>query len=330
MRSVRQLGIFAGGLAAALLVGACGGGDGTGGGSTSIDDAQAAVVGEVAASQISGMVTGLTTFSFDGTSLGGGFFAPQSAAGRVIGPMMARASSSEHRAAWLAFARADLCDPTQSDSTDSDGDGVADDNLWTWNCHVTDDETGYEWSVTGAIRVQDTQDAATGFGYAITFSNFRFASTFDTQQGSQTIATVVNGTYGANATPNGANTGQDVVMTYRLNGRTVFRAGWDWAATFTPSGGTIDWEAGDMPAGAFTIDGGFDFNGEAGQENGDWSFNLSTTTPLAYDGSCTLEPPFGAGVIEGAINGNDSVGFTITYTGCGTAEVIATFNDNAA
>lgn len=323
MQSVRKLGIFAG----VLVVAACGGGDGGGGGSTTLDANQAAVVGEVASSQISGMVSGLTSFSAGGGALGGGFFAPASAAGKVLAPMFTKQASPEHRAAWLAFASADLCDPVQSDSSDSDSDGIPDDNTYTWNCTATDSLSGYTWSVTGTIGIADTRSAATGFGYLVTFTNFRFASTYDTQQGSQTFATIVNGTYGADATVNGASADQDVVWAYRLNGNTVFRSAWTWGVTFTPSAGTIDWAAQDMPAGSFTIDGGFDFSGEAGQDNGDWSFNVATTQPLAFDGSCSLEPPFSSGVIEGAIAGNTNVGFTITYTGCGTAETIAAFDN---
>lgn len=326
MRSVRKLGIFAG----VLALGACGGGDGGGGGSTTIDPNQASVVGEVAASQISGMAAGLTNFSASGSSLGGGFFAPAAPGGRLVGAMMAKAPSAQHRMAFAAFAQSAVCTPTESDSTDSDGDGVADDNLWTWNCSEVDSLTGNQWNVTGTIRVQDTRDVATGFGYGITFSNFRFATTFDNGQGgTSTIATVVNGTYGADVSQTSAMADQNVTWTYRLDGQRIFLSSWDWSVGFTPSAGTIDWAGADMPAGSFNISGDFAFSGDAGQEAGDWAFSLTSTQPLAYDGSCALEPPFGSGVIEGAIIANTSVGFTITYTGCGQAEVIAAFDDNA-
>jgi len=319
------------GLAAALALGACGGGDGGGGTSTSLDPAQAAVVGEVAATQVSGMASGLTNFNYSGGSLGGGFFAPATPGGRLIGALVKGAPSLRHRAAFQAFVqRQDDCSPTVDDETDSDQDGVPDNALYTFACSFTDSITGDDFSVTGTIGVQDVHDVANGFGFNITFTNFTFASSFTDQQNNTTeFETEVDGSYGTDITTAAVGATQDVAWAFRLNGRRVFFSSWDWNVGFTPDAGTVDWVAADFPAGTFDINGDFIFSGDAGQDSGDWAFSLNTTNALVYDGSCALEPPFASGTIEGAIIARTSVGFTINYTGCGSAETIAAFDNNS-
>jgi hypothetical protein len=315
------------GLAGMLALGACGGGDGGGGGSTTLDPNEAATVGGAAASQISAMTSGLVNFSSSTGSLGGGFFAPASASGKIVDRVMQGLPSLATRQAFAKVRMDPNCTPAVDDETDSDSDGVPDDATYTFNCSYTDPNDGSSFTVTGTIGLLDSQDIATGFGFGISFNSFRFQFTFPGQNGNTVTDVTINGLYNADIVASGAGAAQDLTFVFRLNGQRVYFSSWDWAIDFTPTG-TIDFAAEDMPAGQFDISGAFVFQGDAGQDSGDWAFSLNTTSPLVYDGSCALEPPFSSGTIEGAIVANTSVGFTINYTGCGQAETIAAFDDN--
>lgn len=328
MKSMENFGRWSLALAGMLALGACGGGDGGGGNSTSIDQAQAAVVGDVAATQISGMTSSMVNFSSSAGSLGGGFFAPSTATGRLLDGVMRAIPSPEHRAAF-AMARLDPnCTPTPDDETDTDQDGIPDHTMYLFDCSYTDPQNGSSFTVTGAIHLFDSQDVATGFGFDINFEAFKFALSVPGQGGPTVTEVIVNGFYNVDVLAALAGASQDVSFVFRVNGRRVFLTSWDWAIDFTPSG-TIDFAAEDLPAGNWSINGDFLFAGEAGQNNGDWAFTLNTTAPLAYGGTCTLEPPFDSGTIEGAIVGHTSVGFTINYTGCGQLETVTAFDNNS-
>ncbi len=325
--TLRNLRPFAVGLAGMLALGACGGGDG-GGASTSIDPNEAAVVGGAAASQISAMTSGLVNFSSSTGSLGGGFFAPASATGKILDRVMKGVPSASAR---LAFARVRMdpnCIPSVDDETDSDADGIPDHATYTFNCAYTDLDDGSSFTVTGTIHLLDSQDIATGFGFDINFNTFKFKLTTPGQNGNTVTEAIINGFYNADVVASAAGASQDLTFVFRLNGRRLFYSSWDWAIDFTPNG-TIDFAAEDMPPGDFGVNGNFVFQGEAGQRSGDWAFSLNTISPLVYDGSCDLEPPFASGTIEGAIVARNSVGFTVTYTGCGQLETIAAFDNNS-
>ena len=326
--TLRNLRRFAMGLAGMLALGACGGGSGGGGASTSSDANEAAVVGGAAASQISAMTSGLVNFSSSTGSLGGGFFAPASASGKIIDRVMQGVPSISTRQAFARVRMDPNCTPAVDDETDSDSDGVPNDATYTFNCSYTDINDGSSFTVTGAINLNDSQDIANGFGFGITFTGFKFVFTFPGQNGNTVTEVVINGSYDADIIASGAGAAQDLTFVFRLNGRRVYFSSWDWAVNFTPSS-TIDFAAEDMPPGDFTISGDFVFQSEAEQDSGDWAFTLNTTSPLAYDGSCSLEPPFSSGTIQGAIVGRTSVGFTIDYPGCGQVETISAFDNNS-
>lgn len=328
MKHNRRLGHFAIAMAGMVVLGACGGDGGGGGNSTTIDQTQAAVVGDVAATQISSMTSSMVNFNSSAGSLGGGFFAPSTATGRLIDGVMKAIPSPEHRQAF-AMARLDPnCAPTPDDETDTDLDGIPDHTMYVFDCSYTNQQDGSSFTVTGTIHLFDSQDAANGFGFDINFEAFRFALSVPGQGGPTVTEVIVNGFYNVDVLAALAGASQDVSFVFRVNGRRVFLTSWDWAIDFTPTG-TIDFAAEDLPAGEWTINGDFLFAGEAGQDNGDWAFTLNTTAPLVYDGVCVNEPPFESGTIEGAILGHTSVGFTINYTGCGQVETITAFDNNS-
>lgn len=326
--AIRNLRCFAMGVVGILALGACGGGDGGGGGSTSIDASEAAVVGGAAASQISAMTSGLVNFSSSTGSLGGGFFAPASVTAKLVDRVMQGVPSAVTRQAYARVRLDPNCTPAVDDETDSDLDGVPDDAMYTFDCAYTDPNDGSSFTVTGIIHLFDSQDISNGFGFDINFDTFRFAFTFPGQNGNTVTDVTINGFYNTDVLATSADASQDITFVFRLNNQRVYFSSWDWAIVFTPTG-TIDFAGEDMPPGDFTINGDFIFQGEAGQDSGDWAFSLNTTSPLVYDGSCTLEPPFASGTIEGAIVANTAVGFTINYTGCGQVETIAAFDNNS-
>lgn len=318
-------------LAAFLTVSACGGSDDSG--STDISPAQAQTVGQAAADQLGGLASGLTHFTTPGVGgLGAGFFAPQAPGGRIVSGTLSRLSPKVQ--SGLALIRADDCTPTQSDSTDTDHDGIPDDNIISFtlaNCSSTDttSEELVTISVTGSVRIQDGDDANTLFGYTVGITALTVTIS-DTVTGTPDLSVVVAGSFGADVQSTLAAANQNLRTSLRLNGTRVFGDHANWAVSYTPTGGTIDVGAGNLPAGDFTVNGSYDWVGDYAGATGDWSFSLQTPDPLAYDGSCEDQDwPFESGQLKGAISARRTVGFTIDYAGCGITGTITAYGLSA-
>ena len=86
---------------------------------------------------------------------------------------------------------------------------------------------------------------------------------------------------------------------------------------------------GELQSGTFDITGDYSWSGNFGQADGDWSFTVSTPTPLHYNESCDTDPELDGGQVRAAINGRNNIGFTVDYgPGCGQ-ETVNTFDTNA-
>jgi hypothetical protein len=310
-----------------LALGACGGDSGPSG-TTTINSQQAQVIGDQATSQIGDITSGLTNFSFSGGGLGGGFFSraalrmPMSTLERVLPP--------SYRS-QLARIRAGGCDPAVAgDSADSDGDGIENNVTYTFsaaNCFYQD-SAGNGFAVTGSVSVEDTDGGATLWGFGLDLNRLKVLFYTD----SSSAGFEWDGTYGATVTALSASTSRHFVTKFHANNQTPFVFRDNWTLTFTPDSGSIDpTTQGTLPDGTFDVTGSYNWSGNFGQADGDWSFNLSTPTPLHWSSACDgFDPPFNAGQLRAAINGHSNVGFTVDYgPNCGDTSV-NTFDANAA
>ncbi|MGH7532595.1 MAG: hypothetical protein ACREL4_04810, partial [Gemmatimonadales bacterium] len=80
--------------------------------------------------------------------------------------------------------------------------------------------------------------------------------------------------------------------------------------------------AASPPDGNLAFSGGF-FVTDLSAPSTNFSFGISTTTPLVYSAECGEDPSFTDGTVTGHLNGaGNDVGFTVTYTGCGVDPTI--------
>ena len=317
-------------LVAALAAGACGGGDDSG--STDLTPAQAETVGQAAADQVGGLAAGLTHFTTPGVGgLGAGFFSADAPGGAVVVRTLGRLHPAV--AAGLGRIRAGDCTPTQSDSTDTDHDGIPDNNTISFtagNCSF-DDTTDVGMPVTiavsGTVQLLDTDGATVFYGYHVGVASLTVTVT-DTS--GNTVAAGLNGTLDASVAGDQATTSENLTSGLRLNGSKLYGDHTSLVVSYIPTGGTISPSAMQLPAGNLTLTGGYAWAGQLGSVKGDWSFVLDTPTPLSYDGSCDDDQyVFGSGQLKGAINLRRTIGFEVDYSGCGVPPTVTVFRPTA-
>lgn len=318
-------------LMAVLAIAGCGDDD-KDDGDTNITDAQAEVLGGAAASQLGSLASSLTHFATPGIGgLGGGFFAPAAPGGRVL---LARLGSLNPRIkASLASFRADDCLPDESDETDTDEDGVPDDNVATFNgenCTSTDSASNglVTTVVTGTVRVQDTDDANTIFGYRVGIAALTVTLT-DTLPNTADLSVSVTGDFNGDVQTGLANASQNLRTTLRINGTKAVVDHANFAVNYTPTTGTI--ELGDevVPDGELTLNGSYTWDGAYNGAEGSWGFSLTTPDPLVFEGCPDEEFVFEGGRLQGVITAKRSVGFYADFTGCGVEPTITVFSNSA-
>jgi hypothetical protein len=112
-----------------------------------------------------------------------------------------------------------------------------------------------------------------------------------------------------------------MVYEFNRNGVRIVREVADLKLAFAPES-TINWVGHDLPPGKFTASGTYAFSGDAGGHgSGDWTLNVTSFAALGYDGLCTVDPPFYAGIVKGVIVGETDVGFAASFGGCGNYAV---------
>lgn len=298
-------------------LGACGSDSSSSSSTTTMTADEASSVGEVSGSLVAGAAGSLALFTIDDGTLTDPSLSPSVAARRKLPILMAlRAGSRLHPEMGprvQATGILDDCDPTLSNTTDTDADGIYDDATATFtagNCSYTND-AGETVSVTGSIRVRD-QGAIHGF--LINFNTLRYNFTGLSSTGDLTLT----GSYSTNVGANLATAGENLHVTFNSSVDPTIDVSEAWTLTFTPTG-TIETGATHLPAGSFTIAGSFSIN----RADRHWALILVSTDPLVYDGACADRPPFDSGTLEGQIAGARSHGFEIIFNGCGTTPTIS-------
>lgn len=324
--TTRKLGFIGAGLAAAAVLGACGG-DSSSPSNTTLNDAQAGIIGQEVASQVGAIAGGLGNLQFSGGGLTQGFFSVGKPGARILS-IARRIGGPKAAARIFALDPPTDCIPiVVGDSSDTDGDGIPNGVTYVFNannCTVIDTVTGYTITVTGSAGFQDTDDADTFFGYAASFGQWTYA----VDDGQTTSSIRINGTSGGDV-GTGAVSGSDhYSVRFDFGPTDNITVSQNWDTGYTPDQGqVIDPQATNLPPGDFDINGNFGFTGVSGNQSGNWSFAVTTATALAFDPACTDENQVVGGSIRGAISANSSVGFTVDFNGCGNAPTVAVFGN---
>jgi hypothetical protein len=322
MKLMGKLGVTA--MGGVLVLAACGGDSNGPGTSTTLDQAQADVIGGIAAEQVGAIAGALGNYQVSGAGLSQGFFAAGAPGARMM-TIARRVGGSRARAAGLLVDPPTGCTPSVvGDSSDTDGDGIPNNATFTFttaNCTVVDTVSGSTASVTGTVAFQDTDDNDTFFGYSVGFGQWRYTLT----SGGSSAFIQLNGTTAADV-GTGAVSGNDHYAVTVGAGSDNLTVSQNWDAAYTPDPGeVVDPGAPSLPAGSFAINGNFGFSGQSQGQSGAWSFGLTTTNALAFDPSCGDINQLTAGSIQGVISANTAVGFTIDLQGCGVTPTVTVF-----
>ncbi|HTS87356.1 MAG TPA: hypothetical protein VMG41_02605 [Gemmatimonadales bacterium] len=343
MKGVWQLGMSAVGLAGVLALGACGGSSSGPKSNTTITQSEAAAIGSAASDQVAGLTASLTSFSVPDPT--GGVFTSSvptrfRTASRLIMSMATLVPASRRAALIKLLGSTGACDPTiTGDTTDADGNGIPANVTFTFtsgNCTIVSVDTAgpggpvtkTSIGMTGSWHLQDLGSPTVLWGYNFGLGNWTLNEADSSASGENSFSLGINGSTGASVQTSTGSTGSNFVYAYTVNNSKLYQLGVNWNVGFTPAGSaTIDTSAATLPSGEFTISGSYGWSSTdvSTGANGTWAFSLSATSPLSYDGSCTSDPPFDGGVIQGAITGGTNAGFTITYSGCGVSPQVSAF-----
>ncbi|HET7023813.1 MAG TPA: hypothetical protein VFI39_01240 [Gemmatimonadales bacterium] len=315
-------------LAAALGLAACGSNSSGPSFSSTITDSAAADLGSTADGFAGNLVS---VFDFQGTAIGLSPKASPRAVALLNGAWMAATHSQVPRYTIkgiatppvLQLSSASGCNggnyiTTSGDSSDADGDGIMANYTTTISCDSTL-PNGSVVSYHGTVLIQDVPGL-----YGFHFSANLTESLTDSAHNNTTIA--INATEDAAFTANLAQDHVNLTVTESFKTGAGVTTGigehYNWDASFTPTSGSLA-VGSPLPDGAIHFAGGF-YILDLGNAANNFSFNIETTTDLAYSSACEGESdPFTDGVIKGFLNGKADVGFTITYdNGCGNAPTI--------
>ncbi len=275
---------------------------------TQLTAGNSAVVAAAAVQAMNLSLDGLDSDAIDIAGFSGGFGAPVMAAIHSNG-------------APASFNAPDGCPSFAPDPPlDSDGDGVPDNALFTFDPqYCTFPGEGGTIIITGSVRLSDPASVAIGVDVAfnqVTVAQFQDGAT------EPVFALVSDGTRSLRGQPTSLTLDEDFSLFVEALGE---QAGFTNQASlsFTPTGGaTIDFDQ-DLP------NGDVDWNGTFSAQSPDGFFVLTVETvqTLSYDAAC-LNPESGegsivAGVLRLTAASSDGAGVVqITFNGCGVEPTV--------
>ena len=323
-------------LALAALAGlgatACGSSGSSGPSGTTFSSAEAQGGAAIAQSLGDDALTTFSDGSYDAANLPSFAAAAPHAKAALAGALYAmgvrgRALGAVSQASPL-YRDGSSCTPTLSGDlttgspTDTDGDGVPDSVVATFNagnCTVVDSADDITFTYSGTIKIVDIGDI---FGFRLVLD---FVYTFTTASSTETAHQVGTETFTEAAQLADLNIQLDDTTHTTGAGATSVLINEAMDFQFIPTTGSL--ALGEpLPDGHMTVTGGFATSIQ-GQANS-FTFDIATPTPLAYSAACgnvDNNPPFTAGHITGAFHGYATAGFDVTFTGCGTDPTVATF-----
>ena len=208
------------------------------------------------------------------------------------------------------------CTPTRSPSppTNSDGDLVPDSvRVDFTGCTFTGD--GHTVTLSGSIDIVDPTPATTDRAFR-TRSN-AFTRTVTNSTGT-TRSVVENGVRSVVGTADQIQLLDTTQTDYTYGSGTTASHARKWLATFAADQTGSIQMGSRLPSGTWTISGSSTYT------SGTNSYSLSVTTsdPLHYNTSCSVEPRFDSGTLTAVVTkGTVSTTVTITFTACGQYSV---------
>lgn len=213
-------------------------------------------------------------------------------------------------------------DVTSDTPTDTDGDGVPDSVVATFNagnCTVVDSADNITFSYSGTIKIVDIGDI---FGFRLVLD---FVYTFTTASSTETVHEVGTETFTEAAQLADLNVQLDDTTHVTGAGAASVLVHQAMDYQFIPTTGSL--ALGEpLPDGHMTVVGGLATSIQ-GQPNS-FTFDIATPTALAYSAACgnvDNNPPFTAGHITGAFHGYATAGFDVTFTACGADPTVTTY-----
>lgn len=228
------------------------------------------------------------------------------------------------------------CTPTETGidelgyPIDSDADGIPDNYTLNFGSACVEEDSAGTQRVTfsGSIHIQDNNLGFVSFSLGLS----NLAIRIDDLTTGDFVKVGVNGTEAAQFAAALAGHAANFTLTLTAkSGSTTFTesisqnetASFDPDNTFSLALGTA------LPPGAFDYSSDFKVIGEnsGGDIPGNFRLVLSTPTPLHYDPACL--DGITAGEFRGLLNGDQNVGFTATWSGCGVSTIVI-FGDTPA
>jgi hypothetical protein len=205
------------------------------------------------------------------------------------------------------------CTPTRTPSppTNSDGDPVPDSvRIDFTGCTFTGD--AHTVTLSGSIDIVDPTPTTTDRAFR-TRSN-AFTRTVTNSTTGTTRSVVENGVRSVVGTPDQVQLTDTMQTDYTYaTGATASHVR-KWLATFAAD------QAGSIQMGSRLPSGNWSVSGSSTWTSGTNSYSLAVTTsdPLHYNTSCTVEPRFDSGKLTAVVTkGTASTTVTIQFTGCG-------------
>jgi hypothetical protein len=215
------------------------------------------------------------------------------------------------------------CTPAVTGNTDANGNGIPEDRLTTYtaaNCSYNNNGTAVV--VTGSVRVQDL---GVLYGYRITYNNFNTVG----KRGDSTYTTMVDGSIEyAYTSATSARSLDNLAITLgaasSLGGVSLARQG-AFSTTFAPSGTNTIALTRSLPSGSLNLTGTLTviatFTGNqipaGGPASQTVAMNVTTTTPLTANQSCTSDASIDSGQLNATVSGSQFGAAVARFTGCG-------------
>ena len=172
---------------------------------------------------------------------------------------------------------------TVSATADADGDGARDSTVYTFAlpaCQITGYRGGV-LSLTGLVTITDPTPAAADFAYKAELKDFTFA--LQGPAHGPSFTSVRNGSRQLTATAGGLTLTNQVTTVRSVTGRPDATLTHNLLLQFTPAQGSTLAYGSPLPSGTFTKTGTLSWSRGAEQ----FTFNVTTPTPLVYDASCS-------------------------------------------
>jgi hypothetical protein len=205
-----------------------------------------------------------------------------------------------------------------SPPVDSDGDGVPDDAVYTFDLQgCRTDLGGGAWvSNAGEIRVTDPGQA---WGFDATLDGYGFHSHRVEEGADLTISREHTGTTRLSGSSAAVSFDVDHDILYRVTGEPDATLTEAWSGTFTPSEGAFPFQ---QVPGTLTLAGSSTFS----RNSVSIQLSVETVTPLRWEATCDSPWPLEGTVRAHVLSGGPAGYLEIRYTGCwnmGEAEFVA-------